>query len=421
MSALNSPELSLPEKVAALLLLLYPSLMFAIKGGMNAVFLCMILLAFAVWIAPSTRVKKVEWCRDWTSYTLAMLAMSVAIFISQLFHQDFDARPYDAASRYWLAIPVFLMLLRFNPEVFRALQVAFPIAVIITLPMASEWDGRTGIDTLDLIHYGDFALVLGVMSLFSINWFGCDNLPLRILKVSGFVAGLFASIASGSRGGWLAIPLFIAIYVYFRMPKISKKLFVLGCLATTLAATITYFGSNTVSQRIDDFRSEVTTFDGGNRDTSTGIRWQLYKAAVEIFARNPMYGVGPQGFALEMQTMQEAGKITSLAAKYGRGEVHNDILSKAVGMGIFGLIAICAIYLVPLIMFWQATHSTSGQASRAGVLGITFVSGFIVFGLTVEILNLTMATAFFSFTVAVLLAACYNTPNSGLGIARSTD
>jgi len=28
--------------------------------------------------------------------------------------------------------------------------------------------------------------------------------------------------------------------------------------------------------------------------------------------------------------------------------------------------------------------------------------------LTVEILNLTMATAFYSFTVAVLLAACYN-------------
>jgi O-antigen ligase len=421
MSAKNFPEFTLVEKVAALLLLLYPTLMFVIKGGMNSVFLCMILLALAVRIVPSLRIKKVEWCRDWTSYVLAMLAMSVAIFITQLYHQKFDARPYDAASRYWLAILVFLMLIRFNPKVFRVLQVAFPIAVIITLPMAREWDGRTGIDTLDLIHYGDFALVLGVMSLFSINWFGCDNLPLRTLKVLGFVAGVYASVASGSRGGWLAIPLFIAIYVYFQMPRISKKLFVLGCITATLTAAISYLGSNTVSQRLDYFRSEVTTFNEGNRDTSTGVRWQLYKAAVEIIAQHPMYGVGPQGFALEMQPLQEAGKITPLAAQYGRGEVHNDILSKAVGMGVFGLVAIIAIYLVPLGMFWRATKSSSEIARRSGVLGITFVSGFMVFGLTVEILNLTMATAFFGFTVAVLLAACYNTSNGERGIALSAE
>jgi hypothetical protein len=39
---------------------------------------------------------------------------------------------------------------------------------------------------------------------------------------------------------------------------------------------------------------------------------------------------------------------------------------------------------------------------------MVFVSGIFVFGLTVEFLNLTMAAAFYSFTVAALLAACYN-------------
>ena len=77
-------------------------------------------------------------------------------------------------------------------------------------------------------------------------------------------------------------------------------------------------------------------------------------------------------------------------------------------MGIFGLIAMLAVYFVPFRLFWQATKSASEQVKRAGVLGITFVSGFFVFGLTVEFLNLTMAAAFYSFTVAVLLAVCYN-------------
>ena len=106
--------------------------------------------------------------------------------------------------------------------------------------------------------------------------------------------------------------------------------------------------------------------------------------------------------------MEEAGKLTYLDAVYGRGEVHNDILSKAAGMGVFGLVAILAIYFVPFRLFWRATKSALAQVRSAGFLGLAFVSGFFVFGLTVEILNLTMATAFYGFTVAVLLAACYN-------------
>ena len=67
-----------------------------------------------------------------------------------------------------------------------------------------------------------------------------------------------------------------------------------------------------------------------------------------------------------------------------------------------------SIYLVPFRLFYHAMHSVSNQVRQAGMMGLVFVSGFMVFGLTVEVLNLTMAAAFYSLTVAVLLAACYN-------------
>lgn len=53
-------------------------------------------------------------------------------------------------------------------------------------------------------------------------------------------------------------------------------------------------------------------------------------------------------------------------------------------------------------------RSKTVQIRHSGMLGLLFVSGFMVFGLTVEVLNLTMAAAFYSLTVAVLLAACLN-------------
>ena len=48
-------------------------------------------------------------------------------------------------------------------------------------------------------------------------------------------------------------------------------------------------------------------------------------------------------------------------------------------------------------------------------MGVVFVGGFLVFGLTAEILNLTLAIAFYSFTLAVLLAYCYNIHHAKIG------
>jgi len=397
------------EKAAALLLLVYPVLMLTVKGGMNAVFLFMLLLALAVWMVRPAGMNAVAWKPEWTAYVVAMFLLSFAILVSQMAHQNITAHPHDAASRYWLAIPIFLLLQRLPLRVIGVLQYAFPLGAIGGLLMANkESAGGLIIPTLDRIHFGDFELILGMLSLFSLNWLGRDIPALRLLKILGCIAGVWASLASGSRGGWLAIPLFIGFFFYFSMGKSLLKTIMSSLLVATLAMTAGYFTIGTIHQRVNELVNDVKTFDRGNRDTSAGGRWQLYQAAVDIFYRHPLTGVGPEGFASEMQPMVEAKKITPEAAQWGRGEVHNDILAKAAGMGMLGLIAILAGYLVPLRLFWRATKSGSERVRRSGILGIVFVSGVFVFGLTVEFLNLTMATAFYSFTVAVLLAACYN-------------
>lgn len=383
--------------------------MLGVKGGMNGCLIFFMLIAFVVWVMKPLGFGELVWQREWSEYVVAMLALTVAIFISQSIHVNYDAKYYDAASRFWMGIPVFLLLIRLQPQVFRALDYAFPIAAIMGYVLSKDMGGRLGISTLDLIHFGDFELILAMLSLLSINWLGKDKPHLWILKISGFLFGLGVSIASGSRGGWLAIPVFIMIVVYFSTSKIALKFVVAGICATLFAALISISSNSIFLHRLNQLGNEITLFEKGELDTSTGIRWQLYKAAGDIFIRHPIFGAGPAGFAIEMKPMADAGKITPEAAELGRGEVHNDILAKTAGMGVFGLAAILAIYFVPFRMFWRATKAHSSQVSRAGIMGITFVSGFTIFGFTVEILNLTMATAFYSVTVAVLLAVCNNT------------
>jgi O-antigen ligase len=396
------------EGLAMSILLIYPSATLLVEGGANGAFILMLLITIGVWTVRPRDLRAVVWRSEWNPYVIGMFALSIAIFISQSWLGEYDDHPFDAASRYWLAIPIFLLLHRLSLQTFAPLQYAFPVAAILGLVMSHEVEGRSGVETLDLIHFGDIELSLGVLSVMSINWLGKDSQALRWLKITGLLAGLWASIASGSRGGWLAIPLFIVLIIYFRAGKMTWQVVLKSMLINALMAVLLFAAASSVQQRLGNFSSDMTDLSQGKPDTSIGIRLQLYKAALDIFIHNPVFGVGPEGFAAQMKPMAAEGKLTEMAAYLGEGEVHNDILSKAAGMGIFGLLAILAVYLAPMRLFWQAARSGNDRVKRSGEMGFVFVSGFIVYGLTVEFLNLTMATAFYSFTVAVLLAACHN-------------
>ncbi|MDH2919359.1 MAG: O-antigen ligase family protein [Sideroxydans sp.] len=404
------------DAAVMLLLFSYPTLMLTLKGGMNTAFILLLLVTLVVTIKRPKELPAVVWRRDWTLYLLAMTGMSVAIFLSQLANHKFGGHAHDAATRYWLAIPIFLLLQRMPLSTFNVLQLTFPVAAIVGFLLANniignvylDLGGRVGISNIDLIHFGDFELLLGVTSLLSIDWFGHDKPPVRGLKMLGFIAGLLTSIATGSRGGWMAIPIFIVLFIYFNAHKHPLRLIASAALAIALSGALLFATNNSITQRFFETTNDVSTFDKGNRDTSTGIRLQLYKAAADVFMRHPIFGVGPQGFADEMQALVEAGKLTPLAANLGRGEVHNDLLSKAAGMGVLGVLAMLAIYLVPFYLFWKVRKSSVAIVKRAALIGTIFVAGHAVFGLTVEFLNLALATAFYSFTVAVLLALCYN-------------
>lgn len=391
--------------LAALLLLVYPALMLMIRGGMNGVFILALAVALIAWPFAG-HGEGLYTRRDVRRYAWAMFGLTLATFISESYWQEYSGRSYDAIARYWLAIPIFLWLSRMGKQVFHTLQYAFPSAAIAGFLLTDEMGGRAGINTLDLIHFGDLELILGILALFSIGWFGRDSAALRILKIAGFVAGVAASFGSGSRGGWLAIPVFLMVFLYFNRNRLPFRMMA-GVVVLAIASMAGLYASNaTVNERVGQMASDIRNYQAGNRDTSIGVRWQLYAAAVDIFIRHPIVGVGPTGFAREMQPMMEAGKLTPEAAHFGRGEVHNDVLAKTAGMGLFGLAAILALYLVPLGMFWKAAQSAIREVRRTGILGVTFVGGMAVFGLTVEFLNLTMAAAFYAFTVAVLLAAC---------------
>ena len=393
-----------------LILLTYPALLLTVRGSMGVLFGVMLIIS-AVHLF---RIRKILSMPHWDSHSIAfaltMASPVVAIFLSQASHGKFDSPSYDWASRFLLAIPIFLALRQTDIRTITVLQYGIPLGALVGLAMLEihpfDWGGRhTTSNFFNLIHFSDTALILGFLSLFSINWERKDHPLVLALKLCGFMAGMYMSIQSGERGSWAAMPLLMLLWVAAHSKKNLWLKF--GIAIPILAATawLSYSMLEVVHTRIDTIFSDITQYAQGNRDTSVGVRVQLYLAAIHLFSAHPIFGIGPGEFGHSISILADRSVVTPLAGQMGTAEVHNEILHKCAETGIFGLLSILSIYLVPIFILWRSIKSAAISIRIASFMGICLVFGFFIFGLTVETFNLKMTATFFAFTLAVLMAA----------------
>jgi len=390
-----------------LTLLCYPMLLLTVRGGMSALFF-LISIASIIYLfrTPICSTSK-QWDGYGKAFTIVMLFPMLAVFLSLIYHGTIRAQPFDGPSRFLLAIPIFFALRRSEVRTFSLLQYGFPLgalsALFCTVLTLHEW--KDNLFFVNYIRYSDMALMLGFLSLFSVNWITQDRAPIFILKIFGLLAGLFLSIQSGARGGWVAIPVLFFIWWFSKNSKFSWPKFVAVIFSILFAILLAYAFIGTVHSRLDMIHQDMTNFYQGNKDTSLGIRLQVWQAAYHIFTEHPVFGVGPGGFSQLMTSLSHSGELSVAAASEGRGEALNELVGYAVGFGIFGLISILAVYLVPLFIFIRSTRSPVALIRTSAYMGICFVTGFIIFGLSVQIFNLKMIVSFYSLTLVVLLAA----------------
>lgn len=397
------------ERSMMLIMLMYPVLMLSVKGSLSAFFIVLCILSIVTLLKNTTQPVFIK-SQD-KIYILAMSSILVATILSQLIHGKIIVSYWDSPARFLFAVPIYFALKKQSMKVFELFQFGLPLGAIAALLIQHQEVGVFGTRAtntfLNPIHFGDLALMLGILSACSINWFRLDSRLVVMLKVIGLIAGMYASILSGTRGGWVAIPVILLVCLVVWKVYDVKKL-AGGLLAVAAMLAVSYFAFTPIQQRVSDSYVEIRSIASGNLETSTGFRLQIWKGASQIFLANPIAGVSPSGFDNAILSLGKAGVISPMAADLGVNEVHSQIFSSAARLGIFGLIAYFLVHLVPLKFFVNSMRSRNNIIQKAGLMGMSLVVGFIVFGLTVEMYNLKMVATFYSLTGVVLLACCNN-------------
>lgn len=412
-SATNSSvSISLRRLLPAFLLLTYPALTLLLHGGASAISITAAVISLALLLSPErwTGLAPIQWDHVDTRLCLAMASPLVAVLIVEMWHGVVEPSTLDSPSRFLAAAPLFLVLRQGLPRTLAWSDLSFALGALASLgilliaPQAFVGVDRISSQFLNLIHYGDIALVLGALSILSLNWWRKDGLPVRIIKIAGLIAGLAASVLTGSRGGWIAVPVVAALILYVRSRGKSRRWKVLLPLAIVAILASVFAFSPAARDRIGDISSDLIHYKQGQRDTSVGIRLQLYEAATKIVESHPLLGLGAHGFHNSMQSFADAGALTPMAAQLGRGETHNQFFAYLTDYGIVGGLALLSMYLVPGVIFWKRLNAPTGPARRAALTGLTFVVAFWVFGLTVETFDLKITVSFYATMIAILAA-----------------
>jgi O-antigen ligase len=310
---------------------------------------------------------------------------------------------FQEPSRFILVLPIYLMVRRFGLSQ-NALKWGVFLGAIVAgfwafyqkqeLGMSRAHGGTSGLKAA----FGNISLLLGVMSvaLFQPHWSKDKRWWLIVLL--SLSLGVFASLASGTKGGWISAPILCWVMVGLaRYPTYTKRFIVLAVMVT--GAVLVWYFSPFIQARVGNIPLAVMTyFDTGQvTDGSASIRLALWHAATLVFIDNPLFGVGPSNFDAAKLPYIQAGLLPEIVGQLDAA--HSQFFDTLHESGIFGPMMVFSIYGAFIVFCRQYVTQNKALATS----GILLALGFIDFGLVEMIWDINNAGVF--FTVMMVLIA----------------
>ncbi|HZZ11726.1 MAG TPA: O-antigen ligase family protein [Paraburkholderia sp.] len=390
------------------LLFLGPAVNLVWRGGTGYCFFALVALALGAAIANRRMPGYFTALRTYRWFTIGMTAMVLAAAVQQLVMHYWLPRQFDALSRFLFALPLFLLLRQFPSRNLRAIGWGCAAGAIAVGAWAIN-DQINGAVTdatrlnnyyTNAIPFGDTSLLLAFLSVFTLGWDGARDWKALTFKLLALFMGGYASYLSGTRGGWLAIPVFVILLSYQYHWSAHKKRLLIAVLALTVASAAV-LSTGRVTTRVEQAAADLTQMRHGDENTSVGIRLQLWHASWRVFTEHPVYGVGKGKLLATFDGFFKRGEAH---IEIVNERAHSDFFSTIAEMGVIGAICLVLFYFGQTVYFWRHRRSNDPTIRAAAFSGLAVSFSTIIFGFTIDVLVPVMVTALVALLGATLLA-----------------
>ena len=354
-----------------------------------------------LWQRPRLGLQRQDWL-----LIAALLAYCLVFVANMLYHGD-PGREFDMPLRALLVVPVLLLLLAYPPRPaawWSGVAVGAIAGAALALWQFTMQDmERPQGSTSNAIHYGNVSMLLGMLSLAGLEWARARRRALAwsALLLAGCLAGVFGSILSGSRGGWVALPVCVLI-ISIQNARVHGLRY-LAITLSTMAVLLTvgyYLPHSPIEERAASAVTQVEKFnDASNAGTSIGQRFVMWRTAWHLSSENPVLGMGRNGYMAEKEAMVAQGKLN--AASLSITNAHNDYLDVLVKRGAVGLLALFGLFLLPLCLFARALRHGAASGHPFALGGVVLCTCYSIFGLTTSSLTLNIGIIMLVFPMAM--------------------
>ena len=354
---------------------------------------------------------------------LLLLGLSIAIIIRSRFRVSSFSRNKGSYIRFALAFWVFAILgiglslyhqsglkVISNYIPFLLAPIAYVGVVHCRVPIWPVWFGAAtagfvafGISIYQLhaqaidrahgfmtnpIFFGNSAIIASSVSLIGLIALAKANRqPLAIAYLGlGAIAGIGASFFSGSKGGWISLPILMIVVYHFAASIWSRKAARIGGSIAACLLVLTALSPNSpVLDRLHDLGSDISRWINndssvyGNTGTASS-RLEMWKFALSVAGEHPVVGFGPQALKERKVAAVANGDSDPIVSQYAH--VHNEILDVYLDHGLIGLFGFVFLFGCLFTIFYPLRLNEDVQVKAIALAGITFLLLFLEFGLT---------------------------------------
>ena len=351
---------------------------------------------------------------------LTLIGPVLAVGIAQLLRGEFYPPNFDAPLRIALCAPIFLAIsfgwLYRNgkdPITFLWVKCTFPGMLLWTLIYRPSWSTSWGANRIttyfvDALSFGSLTLLSSLLSIAALNFFWHKlTVTHRFFMFIAILTGLYLSVMSGSRTGWLVLPFFLFIWLrFFAVQQYGKARAILGSLLLMGGILLFIPLQPVLVEKIYLAISEISNYHWNtlNPDNSVGMRISFYRMAVFYFLENPLKGWGDLGWMKLIDSPEISQYATAFTKDFAKNGFHNEVFTSAVRSGIWGLISSIALLFSPVFFAINIqSKSTSYTLKFPTIFLLIFMTHMIVAGMTTEVTNLVFLASFIGLSLSIFI------------------
>ncbi|MDE2423259.1 MAG: O-antigen ligase family protein [Betaproteobacteria bacterium] len=343
-------------------------------------------------------------------FLITFFIYPLEIFISQLLRWQWRIHDYMDQIRFIFAFPVFLYLINKRVDLTKYIEYSIPVALILSffttkyLFSDTQFGDRFTNNFTDPLAYGQICLSMSMLLIATFLYKNSSSY-LKLYKVAGILFGIYISVKTESRTGWIAFPIAALIIIYTFREKFNFRYIFLIFLSMLAICYGIYQTIDIVHLRLDQAFNELLSYPwhgGMAPETSVGLRITFWRLGWFYITHNPWYGMGDKGFInlLNSQDIMSFASKEAITISYQK-LFHNELITQTVRYGLLGFIGYIAVLIIPFVIFFKEINNPSNQIKHISLITVIFLMSQIVAGVTDEVLNLKYMVLYFMLLMSI--------------------